>query len=146
MCRLKWCQWWPQKLPLQYNWNCHLYHEELCTIQLIVDVYRILALCIMTSSNGNIFRVTGHLCGEFTGPRQWHGALMFALICVWINGWVNNREAGDMRRHRARYDVIVMGGCTCICISEQRHHLTMWWLGACLTSSLYLSQCCFIVA
>ena len=24
---------------------------------------------IMTSSNGNIFRVTGHLCGEFTGPR-----------------------------------------------------------------------------
>ena len=23
----------------------------------------------MTSSNGNIFRVTGHLCGEFTGQR-----------------------------------------------------------------------------
>ena len=23
----------------------------------------------MTSSNGNIFRVTGHLCREFTGPR-----------------------------------------------------------------------------
>ena len=23
----------------------------------------------MTSSNRNIFRVTGHLCGEFTGPR-----------------------------------------------------------------------------
>ena len=26
---------------------------------------------------------------------QWRGALMFSLICVWINGWVNNREAGD---------------------------------------------------
>ena len=26
-------------------------------------------LSMMTSSNGNIFRVTGHLCGEFTGPR-----------------------------------------------------------------------------
>ena len=26
-------------------------------------------LCIMTSSNGNIFRVTGHLCGKFTGSR-----------------------------------------------------------------------------
>ena len=25
--------------------------------------------CMMTSLNGNIFRVTGHLCGEFTGPR-----------------------------------------------------------------------------
>ena len=24
----------------------------------------------MTSSNGNIFRVTGHLCGEFTGPGE----------------------------------------------------------------------------
>ena len=23
---------------------------------------------MMTSSNGNIFRVTGPLCGEFTGP------------------------------------------------------------------------------
>ena len=33
---------------------------------------------------------------------------MFSLICVWINGWVNNREAGDLRRHRAHYDVIVM--------------------------------------
>ena len=39
---------------------------------------------------------------------QWRGALMFSLIWVWINGWVNNREAGDLRRHRAHYDVIVM--------------------------------------
>ena len=39
---------------------------------------------------------------------QWRGALMFSLICAWINGWVNNREAGDLRRHRAHYDVIVM--------------------------------------
>ena len=39
---------------------------------------------------------------------QWLGALMFSLICVWINGWVNNREAGDLRRHHAHYDVIVM--------------------------------------
>ena len=43
-------------------------------------------------------------------PRkgQWRGALMFPLICVWINGWVNNREAGDLRRHRGHYDVNVM--------------------------------------
>ena len=39
---------------------------------------------------------------------QRRGALMFSLICVWINGWVNNREAGDLRRYRAHYDVIVM--------------------------------------
>ena len=31
-----------------------------------------------------------------------------SLICVWINGWVNSREAGDLRRYRTHYDVIVM--------------------------------------
>ena len=40
---------------------------------------------------------------------QWHGALMFSLICARINGWVNNREADDLRRHQAHCDVIVMG-------------------------------------
>ena len=39
---------------------------------------------------------------------QWRGALMLSLICVWINGWVNNREAGNLRRYRAHYDVTVM--------------------------------------
>ena len=39
---------------------------------------------------------------------QWHGALTFSLICIWINRWVNNREAGDLRRHHAHYDVTVM--------------------------------------
>ena len=39
---------------------------------------------------------------------QWRGALMFLLISAWIIGWVNNRDAGDLRRHRAHYDVIVM--------------------------------------
>ena len=38
---------------------------------------------------------------------QWRGALMFSLICVWINGWANTREAGDLRRYRAHYDVTV---------------------------------------
>ena len=39
---------------------------------------------------------------------QWRGTLMFTLICARINGWVNNREAGDLRRHCVHYDVIVM--------------------------------------
>ena len=39
---------------------------------------------------------------------QWRGALMFSLICVWINDWVNNGEAGDLRRYRIHYDVTVM--------------------------------------
>ena len=43
-----------------------------------------------------------------THKGQWHGALMFSLICAWINGWVNNGEAGDLRRHHAHYDVTLM--------------------------------------
>ena len=47
---------------------------------------------------------------NFTHKGQWRGALMFSLICVWINGWVNNRKAGDLRRTNAHYDVTVMHG------------------------------------
>ena len=56
---------------------------------------------MMRSSNRNIFRVTGHLCGE-------RGALVFSLICARIYGWVNNRKAGDLRRYSAGYDFTVM--------------------------------------
>ena len=41
---------------------------------------------------------------------QWRGALMFSLMCGWISAWANNRDAGDLRRHRAHYDVRVMQG------------------------------------
>ena len=40
------------------------------------------------------------------------------LICVWINDWVNNREAGDLRRYRGHYDVIVM---------KYYHIMTLSW-------------------
>ena len=43
---------------------------------------------------------------------QWRGALMFSLIWAWMNGWVNNREAGDLRRHRTHYDGTVMNCLT----------------------------------
>ena len=51
--------------------------------------------------------------GEFTGVRPTQRPMtrsfeMFSLICSWINRWVNNGEAGDLRRYRAHYDVIVM--------------------------------------
>ena len=39
---------------------------------------------------------------------QWREVLMFSFISAWRNCWVNNREAGDLRCHRAHYDVIVM--------------------------------------
>ena len=39
---------------------------------------------------------------------EWRGALMLSLICVWINGWLNNHKAGDLWRHRAHYDATVL--------------------------------------
>ena len=39
---------------------------------------------------------------------QWRGAFMFSLICPWTNGWVNNQDAGELKRHRSHYDVTVM--------------------------------------
>ena len=48
------------------------------------------------------------LCAGNSHKSQWRGALMFSLICASINSWVNNREAGGLKRHRAHYDVIVM--------------------------------------
>ena len=70
---------------------------------------------MMTSSNGNLFRVTGPLCEEFTGDRwiprtKASDAELWCFLwsAPWTNGWINNREAGDLRRRSAHYDVIVM--------------------------------------
>ena len=45
---------------------------------------------------------------NFHHKGQWRGALRFSLICAWTNGWANNWDAGDLRHHRAHYDVTVM--------------------------------------
>ena len=58
----------------------------------------LLALCVGNSP----------LPGEFPAQRPVTRSMMFSLICVWINGWVNNREAGDLRRNQTHYNVIVM--------------------------------------
>ena len=50
--------------------------------------------------------------GESPHKGQWRRALMFSLICIWINSWVNNREAGDLRCYRAHYDVTVTADTT----------------------------------
>ena len=70
---------------------------------------------MMTSSNENIFRVTGPLCGEFTGHRRIPhtkagDAELWCLCYLRVNKRLslNNREAGDLRRQRAHYDIIVI--------------------------------------
>ena len=98
------------------------------TVHLITITGVLRDSAMMTSSNGNIFRVTGPLCGEFTGHR---GALMFSLICAWTNLWTNNRDAGDLRRHRAQYDATVMAYCrwcdTMVMVEPSRWLLMTSW-------------------
>ena len=64
---------------------------------------------------------------------QWRAVLLYSLICVWINDWVNNREAGDLRRYCAHYDVTVMNrfvlniemsGILCLWIKVSGDNLT----------------------
>ena len=95
----------------------------------------------MTSSNGNIFRVTGCYWPFVQGIHwfpvnsphkgQWRRALMFSLICVLINAWVNNRETGDLRRHRAHYDVILMQWAGCPWLWLYFPHAAILSVGTC---------------
>ena len=99
------CQW-----PRGYFFSIFSWYTRKCIV--ILNCYSF-PIFIMTSSNGNIFRVTGPLCGEFIGHRwipctKASDAELCSLIFPWLNGWVNSHEAGDLRRHRAHYDVIVM--------------------------------------
>ena len=46
--------------------------------------------------------------GEFPAQRPMTRSFDVFFDLRLINGWVNNREAGDLRRHREHYDVIIM--------------------------------------
>ena len=62
---------------------------------------------------------------------QWRGALMFSLICARINDWVNNCEAGHLRRRRAHSDVTVM-----------RKDIWNNCLNEMVIAQMYGDQCC----
>ena len=91
---------------------------------------------------------------------------MFSLICIWINGWVYNREAGDLRRYLAHYDVIVMWRVFRLFSCIPSTHATIyfktlwlsdakWWhravwtlaqvMACCLTAPNYYLNRCWII-
>ena len=104
----------------------HLMFEFLCRGSLPT-------LSMMTSSNGSIFRVTGPcagnspVTGEFPSQRPVTRSFDVSLICAWINRWVNNREVGDLSRHRTHHDVTAMIGCYCLKWWILANFL-IWWL------------------
>ena len=63
----------------------------------------------------------------------WRRSLMFSLNCAWINGWANNREAGDLRRHRVHHNVTVMQG-------NGSHGITLKDMGKCLEALAHVSH------
>ena len=65
---------------------------------------------------------------------QWCGAFMFSLICTWTNRWENTRDAGDLRRHRAHYDVTVMR-CMNTCRPQWIRHVIVRILQDCFTGT-----------
>ena len=100
------------------------YAGRTIPVQYVVTVIRIVCVESWWRHQMEIFSALLALCvgnspvtGEFPHKGQWRGALMFSLIYVWINRWVNNREAGDLRRHGAHYDAIVMISLLSISIS-----------------------------
>ena len=81
------------------------FHSKALSVVIYVTIG--LYPAMMTSSNGNIFRVIGHLFWEFTGHQckgQWRGALNKRLSKQSWNWW--------FEAHCAHYDVTVMGGVT----------------------------------
>ena len=75
-------------------------------------------------------RVTGLWAPLNSPPKgQWRGALMFSLICIWMNGWVNNREPGYLRRYCAHYDVTVIFGEGVIISWHIFTPEDIWWGG-----------------
>ena len=99
----------------------------------------------MTSSNGNTFLITGPLHREFTS-HQWiprtNSSFAVSLVCAWINGWVNNREVGDLRRHLVHYDVSVMAcrhRSNCILVLDLTPGFNGLGKGNCKTRRKYFS-------
>ena len=104
---------------LQYILAVYIYIYMICTW---------FWLPMMTSSNGNIFRITGPLCREFTShrwipsqrPVTWRFDVFFDLHLK--NVWVNNRDTGDLRCHFTHHDVTVMFSYTWV------PHRFMWFV------------------
>ena len=120
---------------MKYIWHLYLSHRIMFVSQDEIEGYIIHALrCItmsnsypsrlhvlpmhmMTSSNGNIFRVTGHLCGEFPAQRpvSWGLNVFFDLsLNEQLNthswGWWFQtpshplwRQSNDMQKDSTKY-------------------------------------------
>ena len=85
---------------LRYDWNKFPVGNFTYQAWWRLQMEKISTLLAICAGNYRSMTISPH-------RGQWRGDLMF-FICFWIDGWVNNREAGDLRRYRVHCDVIVM--------------------------------------
>ena len=101
------------KLIYQYQFGFRKNHSSSMALAILLETWwrhqmeTVSALLAICAGNSPV-------PGEFPHKGQWRGALMFSLIWARINGWVNNPEAGDLRRHPTHCDVIVMNITTAL--------------------------------
>ena len=89
-------QWW----PISLTYTCitrpeFVTHDDLIKWKHFLRYWRIVLGIHRSPVN-------------FPHKGQWRAALMFSLICIWIDVWVNNWDTGDLRCHGTHYDVTVM--------------------------------------
>ena len=112
------CLHWDMNITTVSSHNTAKYNPILHTVRLvnraIMGLHYTNPPLSMTSSNGKISALLDLCEGNHRSPvdsphkGQWRGTLKFSLVCAWTNGWANNGNAGDLRRPRPHYDVIVM--------------------------------------
>ena len=103
--------------------------SNLCWRHQMEPFSAILALCEGNPPVAGGFPHKGQwspVAGVFPHKGQWCGTLIFSLICVWTNGSANNRDAGDLRRHRTHYDVTVIRSINGVPDTERWNMWHMW--------------------
>ena len=100
---------------ITYNFDIIEYIVLLCFLSTIICIY-----LNIWWYNYTLFFMRGIHRSPVNSSRncQWHGALVFSLICAWANDQTSSRNAGDLRRNRRHYDVTVM--VTGMCLLPQR--------------------------
>ena len=108
----------------------------------------------MTSSNGNIFRVTGHLCGEFTGPRwiprtKASDAKLWCFFYLRLNqrlskqswGWRFETLTRSLWHHCNDTKLLVVSKCMCCSNDATQHHWScLYRLVVKMSAHIYLIQ------
>ena len=91
---------------LVFIWRQMVWSHHICTVAVNDASFKINKKVPWWRHQMETFSALLALCaGNSSSPvnsphkGQWRRALMFSLICTWINHWVNTREAGGLRRH-----------------------------------------------